>query len=455
MVFDMAALIARELAFFAAAGFLVGGIDDLAVDFAWIARSVRRFFTGKGGDLRMAALTHPTEPGRFAIFVPAWREADVIGPMLHHSARQLAGQDFRLFVGCYPNDLETIAAARRVADRAANISVVICSKHGPTTKADCLNQLWRAMKAEEDASGERFKAIVLHDAEDVVDREELALFDRLVGDHALVQIPVIPLVDPGSRWVAGHYCDEFAEAHGKDMVVRDALGSGVPSAGVGCAIERDMLGDIADNRDGQPFHADSLTEDYELGLRIAERGGSGRFVRMRDEDGRLIAVRAHFPARIGPAVRQKTRWVTGIALMGWDRLGWSGGWAEHWMRMRDRRSILAATILLAAYLALVMITVLAGIAYFTSFELTPLAPAFATLLSINVGLLGWRLAMRAFFTARGYGWREGLCAVPRALMSNIIAMIAARRAITRYLFGARSEPVWDKTTHIFPERVPT
>ena len=44
--------------------------------------------------------------------------------------------------------------------------------------------------------------------------------------------------------------------------------------------------------------------------------------------------------------------MTGIALSGWDRLGWSGGPAERWMRLRDRQSPLAAILIGAGYLAL-------------------------------------------------------------------------------------------------------
>jgi adsorption protein B len=36
--------------------------------------------------------------------------------------------------------------------------------------------------------------------------------------------------------ISGHYCDEFAEAHGKFMPVRQKLGASLPLAGVGCAI---------------------------------------------------------------------------------------------------------------------------------------------------------------------------------------------------------------------------
>ena len=127
--------------------------------------------------------------------------------------------------------------------------------------------------AQRRAPKRRVKAVVLHDAEDVVHSGELRVFNTLVERFALVQLPVLPLVDQASRWISGHYNDEFAEAHGKTIVVREALGAGIPSAGVGSAFSRDMLGAIADSRGGVPFDEDSLTEDYELGLRVNERGG--------------------------------------------------------------------------------------------------------------------------------------------------------------------------------------
>ena len=49
-------------------------------------------------------------------------------------------------------------------------------------------------------------------------------------------------------------------------------------------------------------------------------------------------------------MRQKTRWVHGIALQSWDRLGWSGSAVQRWMTLRDRRGPLAALLLFIAYL---------------------------------------------------------------------------------------------------------
>ncbi len=107
--------------------------------------------------------------------------------------------------------------------------------------------------------------------------------------------------------------------------MREALGAAVPSAGVATAIDRQLLGRIADAAAGQPFDTDCLTEDYELGLRIKALGGRGGLVRLRSGDDRVVvATREHFPATFDAALRQKTRWLIGIGLAGWDRLGSAG-----------------------------------------------------------------------------------------------------------------------------------
>lgn len=455
-LFAIAELTARELALFAAVGIALGGIDDLLVDLCWIAGRLRRGYDRAAREApTLASYGPPKRPGRLAIFIPAWDEAGVIAPMLRHALAAFADADVTLFVGSYANDRATNREIEAVARDTDRIRIARCRDPGPTTKADCLNAIWRAMLAEERAAGVRFKAVVLHDAEDVVDPGEAALFDRLIEDHDLVQIPVVPLFDAGTRWIAGHYGDEFAEAHGKDMRVRNALGAGVPSAGVGCAIRRDALAAVAAARDGDPFDADSLTEDYELGLRLAARGASGAFIALpRTTGAPPIAVRAHFPHRLNTAVRQKTRWITGIALSGWERLGWQGGLAERWMRLRDRRAVLAAIVLSAAYGALAIGAVLAVVAATGPLSLSPPSPLLAGLLLANAALLAWRLAMRAVFTGRLYGRREGAIAIPRAFVSNIIAIMAARRALAGFLSARRNaRPRWDKTRHVFPSGI--
>jgi len=434
----------RETALFAAAGFLVVGASDLAVDLIWAALHLN--------PRRQTRRPIPKEEARrrLALFVPAWDEAAVIGAMLRTTLDAYEGVDFRIYVGCYPNDRPTAAAAAAVAD--PRLSLVIGPKDGPTTKADCLNTLWRGLLADEAAGPWRADALVLHDAEDWVHPGEAGLFLRHLACADLVQLPVLPLPDPDSRLVAGHYGDEFAEAHCKELVVRHRLGASLPSAGVGCALSRRSLEVLArEAPGGMPFDAASLTEDYELGLRIAEAGGRTTFLRARHGDGSLIATRAYFPATFAAAVRQKSRWLTGIALCGWDRLGWRGGVAERWMRLRDRQGPLAAILLFAAYASLALWLALKSREGLGGAAPAPLPPALSWLVRINSALLVWRLTMRAAFTASAYGPVEGLRAIPRALVGNAVTMGAAAAALARYRKLRRTgRAAWDKTEHRFP-----
>ena len=195
-----------------------------------------------------------------------------------------------------------------------------------------------------------FRAMVLHDAEDVVHAAELRVFDHLIGRFDLVQLPVMPLPDPHSRWIAGHYLDEFAEAHTKDVIVREALGAAVPSAGVACAIARHQIAALARTKPGAPFDPTCFTEDYELGLHVKRAGGRGALVRVRDRQGALVATHEHFPHTLSAAVRQKSRWMLGIALDGWDRLGWAGDGADQYMLWRDRKPLFVVPLCALAWL---------------------------------------------------------------------------------------------------------
>lgn len=440
-------LLAREAMLFAAIGFLIGGIDDVLVDLAYVVVRLRAWWRREPPP----PLTSDTPP--MAIFIPAWDEAAVIGPMLRAALARYDYADYRIYVGTYPNDPRTIAAVADVAAADARVRLVIGAHAGPTTKADCLNAVWRALLADE-AAGEAVRAVVLHDAEDLVHPDELRVFATYLERRDAVQLPVRPLADLRSPLIAGHYLDDFAEAHGKALVVRQALGAALPFAGVGCAIDRAMLGRIAASRGGQPFDETSLTEDYELGLTVAELGGRGCFVRRRDASGALIASRAYFPATLTGAVRQKARWLTGIALAGWDRTGWARGrgLGENWMRMRDRRATLAIPVLGVAYVALLAWGA-SLLIYLVTGHLPP-APdaAMAWVLSVNALLLAWRLALRMAFTMREHGLREGMLSLPRVFVANVIALLAARRAWVTYWPTLRGRhPRWDKTAHRFPE----
>jgi adsorption protein B len=448
--------IAREATLFAAIWFLIGGVDDLLVDLIYAVRAIRlRTIGSRQQSLTSSASMDLTPPGRIVVFVAAWDESQVIGRMLETALARFDHADYRIYVGTYPNDPATIAAVADVAERDARVRLVIGTAPGPTTKADCLNALWRALLRDEAVEDFSALGVVLHDAEDIVHPLELKVFAQWLPQCAAAQLPVLPLPHPRSRFVSGHYCDEFAEAHAKTLVVRQAVGAGLPLAGVGCAIRRDMLGAIADARGGAPFDATSLTEDYELGLTIHAMGGKAVLARVAERPGgQPVAVRAYFPDTLNAAVRQKARWLTGIALAGWDRTGWhaSAHLGDNWMRMRDRRATLALPVLAIAYCTLLLWS-MSFIVHGLIGTARPVHdPNVQTLLWANFVLVSWRLLVRGAFVYNAYGWREALWSAPRVLVGTYVALFAARRAIglyTRMLFGAA--PRWDKTDHQFPD----
>ena len=257
-------LVRNELLLFAGIGLLIGGFDDLLLDLLYGTRRIWRALTVYSRIPRMTAPDLPPagQAGPIAVLIPAWDEAGVIGQMLRRSLQLWRDEDVQIFVGTYPNDRPTIdAVVDAIADLGTGkITLVVNPRPGPTTKADCLNQLWQAMRRWEVALHRPAIAVVLHDAEDVVHKDALRLIGMLAPRFALVQLPVLPLVSARSRWISGHYCDEFAEAHGKSLLVREAIGAAVPSAGVGCGFNRAALGRIAAERGERPFDPTRLTE---------------------------------------------------------------------------------------------------------------------------------------------------------------------------------------------------
>lgn len=120
---DAGAVLVREISLFAAAGFLILGASDLLVDLIWLTLRLRRMLWLRVGRAGVASLPPPAAAGTLAIFIPAWHEGQVIGRMLQHALRTFDHDDYRLYVGCYPNDPETLAAVEKVADSRLRLVV--------------------------------------------------------------------------------------------------------------------------------------------------------------------------------------------------------------------------------------------------------------------------------------------------------------------------------------------
>lgn len=442
----------QEVLLFTSTGFLIGGLDECAVDLIWIMMRIRGFMMSRASsrfDHEVTTQNHPRP--HFAIFIPAWDESAVIEDMLQRTLAVWHYPHYRIYIGLYPNDPAALNAVQRIAD--PRLHIIMNPHNGPTTKADCLNTLWNALCTDETAGAPAAQAVILHDAEDLVHSQELDVFATHIAHYDLIQLPVKPLPHPQSRWVAGHYCDEFAEAHHKSLMVRQALGAALPAAGVGCALSTSILRSFAAAQNECPFDAESLTEDYELGLKIAASGRKSILVHCFEspDTHSCITTQAHFPTTLRCAVRQKARWINGIALAGYDRMGWRPHLADIWMRLRDRRAPLAALLLCLGYgLALIMVIQMSTRLLF-GWQMFNLTPALRWLVAVNASLLLWRMLVRIFFVTLNYDWKQGLYSAPRMVISNILAILATRRALSAYWKMRRSGLViWDKTSHIFP-----
>ncbi|MDQ2765450.1 MAG: glycosyltransferase, partial [Pseudomonadota bacterium] len=95
--------LSRETMLFAAIGFLIGGIDDVAIDLVYLRHRAKRARRPSLDEFPVRQT-----PGRIAIFVAAWDEANVIGAMLRSALARIDYPDFRIYVGTYPNDPATM-----------------------------------------------------------------------------------------------------------------------------------------------------------------------------------------------------------------------------------------------------------------------------------------------------------------------------------------------------------
>ncbi|HEY3454106.1 MAG TPA: glycosyl transferase family protein [Bryobacteraceae bacterium] len=429
-----------------AVALLISGIDDFIPVLICLFHRLRH---GKAGEREIGT---PAER-RIAIFVPCWKESEVIGNMVRHNLAAIRYRNFDFFLGVYPNDEATLAATTQLAEVFHNVHVAECANPGPTSKADCLNWVYRRMLRFEEDHGVYFDTIVLHDAEDMIHPEALALIDRERATYAMVQVPVLPLPTKLQEVTHGVYCDEFAEFQTIDMHARQFSGSFVPSNGVGTGFAREILERLAEER-GEVFDAESLTEDYEIGVYIHAAGYRQLFAPLRRKDGEFIATREYFPRTARSAIRQRTRWITGIALQCWERRGWQGNWRTRYWFWRDRKGLIANPISL-----LTNVLFLAGITSWcvaaAQHQPWPLAvqdPALVFLCWLTLTMQCLRTGLRMVCVARIFGTSFALAVPLRAFHGNLINCSATLRALWRYVYNRwhGHTHAWLKTDHAYP-----
>lgn len=435
---------------------LLSGVDDVFLDgvcfLTWLTKkSIFRERDEQGEWTEAQAAPQK----RLAIFVPCWQEDGVIAEMVENNLRRIEYRNYDFFLGVYPNDTPTMEVVSMLERMSKRVHMAVCANPGPTSKADCLNAIFQRMAQFEQENQTRFEMVLTHDAEDVIHPYALHWINYYSDSYDMVQVPVLPLATPLRDLVHGVYCDEFSEFQMKDMPGRQILGGFIPSNGVGTGFSRWALQQLADS-DGRIFQPDSLTEDYENGLRLHFLGCPQLFMTIRLHEGQPVATREYFPRNRRAAIRQRTRWVTGIALQSWQRHGWRGGPGTVYWLWRDRKGLIGNPVSMLTSVLFIYgmltwwISRLTGLPWGMSSISQTIAPLI--LLQATASLQLVHLAVRAWCSAQIYGWRFAALSPVRAMYGNYINFRATIGAIKRYFLAWRGSAglVWLKTEHTYP-----
>ncbi|MFC4351135.1 glycosyltransferase [Fodinicurvata halophila] len=441
---------------------LISALDDLFLDLAALACKCGLRSTSNCGTHNLITLLESGKPEKpVAIMIPAWKEAAVIRSSVEHLLKYVAYRNYRIFIGCYPNDPDTIRVVSALAKSHDRVEMVVLPHDGGTSKADCLNHIASAIHKSNKARAHPFEALILQDAEDVVHSHSLRVFNYFLDEHDVVQLPVVALPRAWHDPTTGHYQDEFAEMHGKELLVRAAFSGLVPGAGVGTAYSASILEKIRTK--GDIFRTDALTEDYDLSFRLHRIGA--RFCFPQVHDGQrsglgtrrdLVATREYFPHRFSKAVRQKTRWTLGIGFQGWSRLGWHGSPWLRYLLWRDRKTLFSGHAAVISYTVLAFLLLQPLLHAHLSFTPHPILPPGHVLWLLplaNIGFFVYRLAHRHFWTWRLYGWTALPMLLPRYFWSvaiNYCALARANWQLWAAVFLGRPL-AWEKTDHSFPD----
>ena len=465
----------KYLAIFISVCIFISSFDDVLIDIVyWIRKIWRHFFIfRRHAYLDAQELYIPAEKP-LAIMIPAWQETGVIGKMAELAASTLDYENYHIFVGTYPNDPDTQKDVDEVCAHFPNIHKVVCARPGPTSKADCLNNVLDAIFQFEQRANLEFSGFILHDSEDVISPMELRLFNYLVDKKDLIQVPVYPFERQWRNFTSMSYLDEFAEVHGKDITVREAIAGQVPSAGVGTCFSRRAVLALVEDGDGIAFDTQSLTEDYDIGFRLKEKGMKEIFVLFPVIDrskktwqlsrvfgqsyraSQVICVREYFPDTIETAVRQKARWIVGIVFQGYFTHRWSSNWILNYFLWRDRKGVITNFVSFTATIILIQLGLLwlyqniwpDAYQFLSVFETDRFL---ISILWLNFFFMINRMVQRIYFVSIYYGLFQGLLSIPRLFWGNYINFLANWRAIQRILSEGNPHRVaWDKTTHDFP-----
>lgn len=426
----------------------ISSLDDLLIDVLAFVRRRQLVDAGPASSASQGGCTP-----KVAIFIANWQEADVLPTMVAENLAAISYRPLVFVLGVYPNDAHTLKVARQLADQHPElVEVVVNRRAGPTSKGQMLNEMFLNIYSGRESVPD---LVVLHDSEDIIDPRSFAVYADRASQYALIQIPVFSLDSRRRSMVGATYMEEFAERHSREMIVRKAVGSFIPSAGVGTAIRKDLILRLLTER-GAVLHAGSVTEDYILGAEAHRRGFRTDFAFVRAPSAAgpatVIATFEYFPKTFRASVRQKARWVYGIVFDGTARLGWSGTWWDRFFLYRDRKGAVTNLLPPVGLALLCMAPIVGG---WSVDSAPPLGNVLPALLIFNSAVVAVRLYVRVTALRQVYRISDLGGVLLRWPIAALVNALATVRAWATFVgeSGFASRPIaWAKTQHELPAR---
>ncbi|MDX9871920.1 MAG: glycosyltransferase family 2 protein [Clostridia bacterium] len=213
--------------------------------------------------LGMAGLVHFRSSGshqpqkRFAVIVPAHNEEVVIGPLIEN-----------LLALDYPRELYNVFV---IADNSTDSTAQTAREHGAIVyerfddhqKGKGYALEWMFHKLYN--LPEEYDAVVIFDADNLVDAQFLTHMNNRLCDGATIVQGYIDAKNPADTWVTASFAMAFWVANRMLQLARYNLGLSNYLGGTGMAISVDVLKKIG-------WGATSLTEDLEFSIKALLRG---------------------------------------------------------------------------------------------------------------------------------------------------------------------------------------
>lgn len=370
----------------------------------------------------------------YTILVPVYQEANVIGQILHNFEQLDYPTDrLEVLVLLEADDAETIAAAR-ATNPPAHIKLMIVPEGEPRTKPRACNYGLLF------ATG---KYVVIFDAEDRPDSDQLKrvlvsfrhdseVQGRRSADRPLACVQAsLNYYNADYNVLTRMFAIEYAQWFDSMLPGMDSANTPIPLGGTSNHFLRSALVEVGG---WDPYN---VTEDADLGMRLAASGYRVDVVKSTTWE--------EATAKIGPWIRQRTRWIKGYILTAAVNLRHPVRWVR---RNGPRASITMFGLIVGTPLSFMLYPLALGFTV-TAWLLGPLVQIWLPTWLLIFGLVNMIVMNLLMVISSGlaawqrYSWRIAAFAVFLPIYWLLHAIAAWRAA-----FQLAYDPFgWEKTPH--------